>query len=268
MHQGENRMTGRWWKMLAALLAISLFAAACGSDDAASDSEGAATEDAGGDDSGDGETVKIYSILDENEAQGQFFPDARAGLEAAEKFINDNGGIGGRGVMIDLEVCVGEIDPNVNAECAREVVDSGALAVVGSAICTNDTAYPILTENDVANIGPVTCLPSTFSTANSFPTNAGIQGLATLEASIGCNVLGGGTIYLSLVANDSILATAPGFDAALEANGCEPSDRIVEVTQGTLDGGQVVAQYAGADVVLHLLSPPMAPSSPAQSGPG
>ncbi|MEM8922117.1 MAG: ABC transporter substrate-binding protein [Actinomycetota bacterium] len=263
--------------MLAALLALTLIAAACGDDDdtatdgtasessesatAQADDGDAAADDAdGAADAGEAETVRIVSILDENEAQGQFFPDARAGLEAAEYFINNNGGLGGSGVMVELDVCVGEIDPNVNAECAREAVDSGAVAVVGSAICTNDTAYPILTENNVANIGPVTCLPSTFSTENSFPTNAGIQGLATLEASIGCTILEGEVFYLSLVANDSILATAPGFDAALEAAGCDPSAKTVEVTQGTLDGAQVVAQYVGADVVLHLLSPPQSPN--------
>lgn len=204
------------------------------------------------------EPVLLYNILDENEALGQFFPEARAALAAAEAYVNDNGGLGGSGRPIVIQTCVGEVDADQNAECGREIVASDAIAVVGSAICTNDTAYPILNDASpaVPNIGALTCLPSTFAAPNAFWVNHGLQGSAILEATIACTVLGAETTYLNLVAVDSILATQPVYDGTLQARGCDPSARTVTMERDQFDGVPAVAQFEGADVVLNLLAPP------------
>ncbi|MFQ5554890.1 MAG: ABC transporter substrate-binding protein, partial [Acidimicrobiia bacterium] len=204
------------------------------------------------------EPVLVYSILDENEALGQFFPESRAALAAAAAFVNDNGGLGGSGRMIEIEICVGEVDADQNAECGRELVASNAIAAVGSAICTNDTAYPILNEATpaVPNIGALTCLPSTFAAPNAFWVNHGLQGSAILEATIACKVLQADTIFLNLVAVDSILATQPVYDGTLQAQGCNPSARTVTMERDQFDGVPAVAQFGEADVVLNLLAPP------------
>ena len=204
------------------------------------------------------EPIILYSIIDENEALGQFFPEVRAALAAAELFVNDNNGLGGSGTPVEIRICVGEVDPNVNADCGREVVGGDAIAAVGSAICTNDTAYPILNEATppVPNVGPLTCLPSTFGSPNTFSVNAGIQGAVVVEAAVACKALGAETVYVNLVAVDSILATSPLYDGMLQAMGCSPKAKQIEMARDQFDAVPAVAQYGGADVVLHLLAPP------------
>lgn len=252
--------------LVAMLFAFALVASAC----ASSDDTTTTNADAGSQDTtttveappeettttAAAEPVLLYSILDENESLGQFFPESRKALEAAALFINENGGFGGTGRPVEIEICVGEVDPNVNAECGREIVDSAAIAAVGSAICTNDTAYPILNEAMVPNIGPLTCLPSTFQSENTFSVNAGIQGAVAIEAAIACKVLGAETVYLNLVNADSILATQPVYDGTLQALGCAPSAKTIEMDRAGADGASAVAQMGGADVVLNLLAPP------------
>lgn len=224
-----------------------------------SDDDSAGQDDAEPSDGGaDGEEIVVYSILDENEGLGQFFPEIRAALEAGAAYINDNDGLGGSGRPIRVEFCVGEVDANQNAECAREIVESDAIANVGSAICTNDTAYPILNEASppVPNIGALSCLPSTFTSPNSFHLHAGIQGAVVVSASLACNVLETEKTITTLVAIDSILATGPLYDNILAANGCEPSERIIEMGRDQFDGVPIVAQYGDADVALTLVAPP------------
>lgn len=258
---------------LAALVfAFALIAAACSSDDDSGETTTTAAATTTEAPSGEttttaaettttaaaAEPVLLYSILDENEALGQFFPESRAALSAAVAYVNDNGGLGGSGRPVEIEICVGEVDADQNAECGREIVGSDAIAAVGSAICTNDTAYPILNEATppVPNIGALTCLPSTFAAPNAFWVNHGLQGSAILEATIACTVLGADTTYLNLVAVDSILATQPVYDGTLQAQGCDPSARTVTMERDQFDGVPAVAQFGDADVVLNLLAPP------------
>lgn len=218
-----------------------------------------------------GEPVLLTSILDENEALGQFFPESRAALAAAELFVNENGGLGGRGNPIAIEICVGEVDPNINAECGRGVVEGESIANVGSAICTNDTAYPILNEASppVPNIGALTCLPSTFGAPNSYWVNGGLQGAAIVEAAIACTELGSGSTYLNLVDVPGIMALEPLYNATLEQLGCGGVDKLITMARDQFDADPAVAQYGGSEAVMHLMAPPQpAPiiNSAAQQG--
>jgi len=206
----------------------------------------------------DGEPILLTSILDENEALGQFFPESRAALAAAELFVNENGGLGGRGNPVTIEICVGEVDPNINAECGRQVAEGESIAAVGSAVCTNDTAYPILNEATppVANIGALTCLPSTFGAPNAYWVNGGLQGAAIVEAAIACTELGSESTYLNLVDVPGIMALEPLYNATLERLGCGGVDKLITMARDQFDADPAVAQYGGSDAVMHLMAPP------------
>ncbi len=276
-------------RLLVGLMALGVVAAACGDDgdddgqatdgteesaDTSADDGGAADEaaddaDDGGEDEADddadeegtdeaasGEPIVLRSILDESEATGQVFPFTRAALEAAELYVNDNGGLGGSGRPIDIEVCVGEMDPNVNEECGRDVVADEVIAVVGSAICANDTAYPPMNEAMVPNIGPLSCVESTWTSPNTFIMNHGFQGTAGIQATLACSILGSETTVFTGVNVPSIVGSVPVYNNVLEAQGCAPLAAEALTELDTSDFAPIAAQWADADVVLFSNAPP------------
>ncbi len=285
----------RRWRLLAVILAVALTAAACSDDGTTAVTELSEQEpteestvdspqDADGDDdastngenengtdaeepseeaddaepaeAASGDPILLHSILDESEATGQSFPFTRAALEAAELYINENGGLGGSGRPIDIEICVGEMDPNINQECGQSVIDDGAIATVGSAICANDTAYPPLNEASIPNIGPLSCLESTWASPNTFLMNHGFQGTAGLQATLACTILESGTTVFTGVNVPSIVGSIPVYNQVLEAQGCDPLAGEPLTELDTSDFAPIAAQWADADVVLFSNAPP------------
>lgn len=268
-----------WWRMLAAFLTLTLIAAACGSnsDDASAgetDSvdessvdegsadepvdEGSADEPDGATAEASGETVLLATIMDEDEAIGQFFPEQRAAVAAAINYVNANGGLGGRGNPIDVEICVGLGTPEKNAECGRNIADGDALAMVGGAICRNDTAYPILQQATppVPNVGSLSCLPSTHDDPSTFLTNNGVEGAAALSTTFAC-LQGATSMAMVLIEVPPILAQVSSFEAG---NTCGLGISQVNMGPASGDGGPVAAQFLDVDFASTLLAPP-------QSGP-
>src|SRR4051812_22215869 len=78
------------------------------------------------------------------QSQSLNLDQARAGVEAHVKVLNETGGVAGH--EIDVVVCNDNFDPNTAAACARQAVDEGVVAIVGPASGYASSALPILEE--------------------------------------------------------------------------------------------------------------------------
>lgn len=177
---------------LATIVPFSLVAAACGDDgddggpsvtEAPADTANAApaTELACvGSGDGSGEPIVIGMIqTDESPAAG--FPEITDGAKACFEAINATGGVNGR--PIEFRACNDAADPVEGEACARDLIDAGAVAVLGG-ICFSCFSAPVvdvLGGAGVPYVGGLPVLPSEYEQENFLPiTNAG--GSASLYA--------------------------------------------------------------------------------------
>jgi ABC-type branched-subunit amino acid transport system substrate-binding protein len=129
---------------------------------------------------GKGEPIVIGSLQTDASPAGQF-PEISSGAEACFAAINATGGINGR--PIDFQKCNDSADPVQGEKCARDLIDAGAVAVIGG-ICFSCFSAPIvdvLGKADVPYIGGLPVLPPEYEQENFLAiTNAG--GSAALYA--------------------------------------------------------------------------------------
>lgn len=159
--QGSKR---RWLVALgaSALLAIALLAAASpglGSSSALS-----------------GPPVKVMTIASVN-YNGPNFKNIHEAAKVYAKWVNDNGGIGGRPLQVDT--CDDKGDPNTLLACGRRAVSNKVVAVVGSFTLNGDKIVPALSKAKIPWFG--ICCPTTgpeFGDPISFPLGSGIGVIA------------------------------------------------------------------------------------------
>lgn len=228
---------GRWRKLLAlgAIVGLAL-ASSCGDDD---DDDRA---DAGS--SGDPIKVVTFQTL-ENPAYS--VPQSKTAAEAAVKAINEAGGINGR--PLDLQFCDSNFDPNTEAACARQAVDDGAVAVVGSVSLYPNT-IPVLERGKVPFIGGLGQTPAELASEISFPLAAGIPGW--FQGAVAQGLQRGVSKPAILVSTQVGAAkfAGEGYATALGTAGV-PVVRTVEVPVGAPDQAAAAAQAAeGTDAVF------------------
>lgn len=283
------------WRVLAVLLAFSLFAAACGDDDDSAGSDSATTDSA---DSADGSAeqpttepaeepdattggepseepteepvdeptaepvpelppVKIYMLLDENEAAGILFPDNRAGAQARIDRINAEGGLGGSGTPVELVFCVTSLDPNAAADCAREAVeDPAVIAVAGSVNITADTIVPVTSEAGLPYVGMLPLQTSDFTNPLAYPLIGGLASAVPGQAVIAAQDFGATNIVNGRAGIEAAAQGTLLIDLALQSWGFEPSAAAVDVPIGQADvSAQVLAMAEDADAVVLSLAP-------------
>lgn len=123
--------------------------------------------------------IVIGSINTENSPNGSFklITDA---ADAYFKTLNDNGGINGR--PVNFIRCDDKGDPAKGEDCSRQMVEEGAVAVLGGIAFTSAQLLPILTAAGIPYVGGLTLFASDYEDANFYPiTNAGgTQALYTL----------------------------------------------------------------------------------------
>ena len=125
-------------------------------------------------------------------------PETLSGIEAAVKRINAGGGINGR--KIALLSCDDKADPNEAAKCARKAVREKVAASVGSNSNFSRAILPILEAGNIASIGQLPITEGDFSSANSFPLQAGSPGMIAGASRL---IVEQGARKLQLVAVDS-----------------------------------------------------------------
>ncbi len=100
-----------------------------------------------------GEPILIgqYIPVAANES-GVSFPQSVAAAKAAIRGINKAGGLDGR--PLKLDECDPGNDPNAAEACARQFVDDGVVAIVGSYARNSDVVQPIVGDAGIVNVGP------------------------------------------------------------------------------------------------------------------
>ena len=121
-----------------------------------------------------GDPVKVMVIYEDS--AGVANPEIPDGAKAAAKAINKADGIGGRPVKV--LVCDTNNDPNTAAECGREAVDEGVVALIGVLTPHSAGFMSLMEENKIPSIGVVAASAADFTSAAAFPITGGLPATA------------------------------------------------------------------------------------------
>ncbi len=221
-----------------------------------------------------GDPVKVMVIAELT--SGISNPEIPEGAQAAAKAMNKKDGIGGR--PVEVLVCDTNNDPNTAAECGREAVSEGVVAVIGSLTVHASSFMDLLAENKIPSIGIVLAGIAEFQGAASFPVSGGIVATASdlprflyddgaraisvarPDLAAGAALKTFGDISLekvgSAMVNDVPVPTdAPDMSTYVEAALANDSDAIIVALPGQQALNFVqAARQASPDVKLALIS--------------
>lgn len=175
------------WRLLAALLALTLVAAACGDDDDGdaggsdgTEETGPPAEDVLGEpNEATGEPVKVGLITEGgSEAIGSQSALTETGAEVAVAYANEYlGGIGGR--PIDLFVCGNQATPAGAQDCGNQMVEQGVVAVTLPFTGYGEAQAPIITGAGIpyvtgsGNSAAELTAPGAFALTGGYPGTLG-----------------------------------------------------------------------------------------------
>ena len=268
-----------WARLVAVVGVIVLVAVACGNDD-----------DAGGGDGGEeteepeeidfsaglsGEPVKVGTIYEGSNTvlANVEIPD---GALTGALFVNENGGIDGR--PVEIVACDTGNDPNQAADCGRQMVEEGVVALTGVLSVHASEFMPLMEAEQIPSIAHVPAGGPGFTSPAAFPLSGGIvssaptiaQGLVEQGATaigLARPDLAAGGMIVGLIepglANEGVPVTndvpisesaadmAPFVEATL-AGGADG----IEVLLSGLDATNfiIAARQADPDVLLATLS--------------
>jgi ABC-type branched-subunit amino acid transport system substrate-binding protein len=173
-------------------------------------------------------------------------PGIQAGVEAAERAVN-HGCRAGR--PLEVVSCDDHGDPNQAADCGREIVDSGAIALVAGGYngITVDSYEPIVQEAGIPSVGNLGSDPSELTGATSFPFYPGMTRIAASGSIF--RAAGAETVSFVLPDEPGVQAMVPTFQGTIERAGLTV-DRFVFVPLDATDLAQYVSQAAEADAVM------------------
>jgi ABC-type branched-subunit amino acid transport system substrate-binding protein len=257
MKQHARRIMGRAkWPLLAifALLACAVVFAACGGSDSSSSSESTSAEGSssgggGGESEAKGEPIVTWTYTDVN-TEGAQYKNIEETTRVYQEWINSHGGISGR--PLDAHFCDAHGTPTGAAACAREAVDGGAVATVGSYTITGDAVIPILEKGNLAQFGnccPIA--PTEYTSPISFPMGSQpvwAAGLVKRAVEDGCKHING-------VIVEGAEAFEPLLENAAKAEGTKIG-KFVSVPGVAQDYSPQVAESlsGGADCLVMILN--------------
>jgi branched-chain amino acid transport system substrate-binding protein len=251
-------VNGRVRRSAAALLAAcALFAAACGSDDASSDSAApAGTDAAAGTDAPtdsaaapSGEPLNVMTVTTLN-AAGPTYQNIANTAKAYETYINSRGGIAGR--PLNVTVCDEQFDPAVATTCARQAVEEKMVSIVGSFTFFAESIVPVIAESKITWFGeccPIT--PSELTSPYSFPVgNQPMYAVGAVSQAVkdGCK-------NINAVIIDGAQIFIPPMENAMKALGMTFGEEVI-LPPTSQDYSAEVAQATGggADCVVAVIS--------------
>jgi|CXWK01.1.fsa_nt_gi ABC-type branched-subunit amino acid transport system substrate-binding protein len=206
-----------------------------------------------------GEPIRLMTIFEAGGAGAT--PEISDGVQAAAEAINRNGGINNR--PIEIIECDAGNDPNTAAECGRQAVAEGVVAVVGALTSNAGEYMPILEENKIPAIGNVPAATADFLSAASFPIYGG---LPAASAALAAGLVEKGATNISVARVDlaaasaiavfanTALATkglAVGKDVSVPASAPDMATYVALATDGGTDG--VVVGLFGQDATNFII---------------
>lgn len=124
-----------------------------------------------------GDPVKVATIGEFEVAQaGTSNPEVSGAIEARAKAINKAGGLkdaSGKTHKVEVIVCNTNNDPNKAAQCMRDALAEGVVALVGNFTTYGSEIYPLLEQNKIPSIGPSPSEPISLQSDVSFPIVGG-----------------------------------------------------------------------------------------------
>jgi len=157
-------------------LALLVVAAGCGGNDNNSSSSGSSSASSGSTtttSSSNKATGEPIRVMVSNALTGTsiVFPQNIEAVKATAAWINDNGGINGRPLKVD--VCDNQGNANRSAACARQAVANKDVAMVGSFSLFSDQINKVLNQAKIANWGLYPINATDLTLPISFPFEGG-----------------------------------------------------------------------------------------------
>lgn len=231
----STKVGSRGWRIVAALAAGSLLAAACGGDDDGASDSGAETTEASADTAAPMETgaptesaapseeagpptgtEMVVGMVNTEGTPGLDFPDMRRFAEAAFDYMNTSGGFGNRPVK--FETCVAKGSPETSQACAQELVGKGVeLVLVGLDLFPDYTTYDAA---GVPVIGILPILPGDY-TANALYLSGGTSTSVGQMATVAKEKFNATSVGIVSADNAGANQVAAGLEAALTKAGIQ-----------------------------------------------
>lgn len=153
--------------LTATLVVAAVVAAACGGGATESDGNSLIDEAAA---KLTGEPIVIADISDLTGVPGFDPSPMPSGARAAAAYVNDNGGVGGRPIMITS--CDSKTDPGASAACAQQAVAQNSLAVIGLDNFSGTGGDALFESNDIVTMNTPN-QPTLIQSPNSFAIGPG-----------------------------------------------------------------------------------------------
>jgi branched-chain amino acid transport system substrate-binding protein len=180
---------------VAATVLAAFVLVACGSSKSSSSSSSSSSSTAAGSETSaskpSGSPIKTFTITSIQAQAVPTYPNIKETAIAYEKWINGKGGINGH--PLQITVCDDRGEPTQATKCAREGVESGAVAGVGSFSFFGANIVPVMEKSKTAWFG-ICCAQSAQELTSKvvFPTGSQpAYGAATVAKAYeeGCKVL-------------------------------------------------------------------------------
>ena len=183
-------------------------------------------------------------------ANGPTYENISITAKLAAKFINDNGGINGR--PLEVEVCDEQFDAAVAATCARQAVEDGAVSVVGSFTYFAEAIVPVIAESDITWFGaccPIS--PSELSDPHSFNIgNQPMYAVGEVKRAVedGCENIN------AVIAEGADAIFRTPMENAMKAYGKTFGDLIITPTISQDYSAEVAQATSNADCMVVVMS--------------
>lgn len=239
-------------KLTLLLMAFALVLAACSSDDGGDDGDtSSGTEAPDTTDAADpadeltGEPIRLMALADV-EGLGEDFSNLEGGAQAAADGINRDGGIDGR--PIEIELCDAERNANAAAACARQAVDEGFSAVVGSTTTQGAAYLPVIEAAGIPSIANLGVGGVDFQNPAAYPITLGTAGYAVAMGSLASEI-GADAVGVAYVDIEGGQLAAGAVGLGIEPNGGTVANQT-PVAPNTPDLSTAVAASSdGVDAV-------------------
>ena len=166
------------------------------------------------------EPVRVGLLNQENSPAGSF-PEARAAVEAAVRWVNEElGGVNGR--PVELEVCVTDFTVERSQACAQQMVMADVVAVTTGIDVGSTGSMPIFEQNGIPVVGGIPVNMAEMVSPLAFYFSGSIAGAYAGFIGHAIEYLGASRIVLAHGEFESFTVSARDYGAALaEALGLE-----------------------------------------------